>query len=47
MEPEKGIIEALKLKNGKYVIITVEDGNFAHPDFPDLDFNMAELVKKP
>lgn len=47
VEPEEGIIEAFKLENSNYVIVTVEDAEFEHPDFPGLSFNMAELVKKP
>lgn len=47
VEPEEGIIEAYKLENDKYVIMTVEDGDFEHPDFPGLEFNMGDMVKKP
>ncbi len=47
VEPEEGTIEAYKLENDKYVIITAEDGDFQHPDFPGIAFNMQELVKRP
>lgn len=47
VDPEEGIIQALKLQDGKYLVVTVEDQEFEHPDFPGLLVNMPDLIVKP
>lgn len=47
VDPEEGLIEAFKLANNNYTIVTIKDDEFEHPDFPGLKIDVAELVTKP
>lgn len=46
VDPKEGVIEVLKLVHGSYTIIAVTDGEFDHPDFAGLSFNMGSIAAK-
>lgn len=48
VDPEEGIIEAYQLREGCYVsAVRAAEGDFTHPAFPGLTFDLAALFSKP
>ena len=49
VDPEDEAIEAYALRNGAYVLRSsgLSEGEFVHPDFPSLAFDLAALWKRP
>lgn len=45
--PAISILQAYKLENGNYTLVTATDTEFSHPDFPGLNLDVAELNMKP
>jgi len=49
VDPEDEAIEAYALRDGAYVLRSsgLSEGEFVHPDFPELAFDLAALWKRP
>ena len=47
VDPGDGIMEAYKLQNESYVLVAATDGDFEHPDFVGLSFNVSKLCLEP
>ena len=48
VDPEEGFIEAYELRDGHYVsIVRSHTGNFSHPSFTGLSFEIETLFSKP